>query len=217
MVPLQLANPVSRGLYSDGSTCLPWTWLIESELLLFIFAPLFIVVSRSSKFIGYALLFTVIAISIAFSAFFLDFKKVDFQPSLIFNGPREYVYEWQMNPLVRSSNFAIGLLFGIFFVNALEKIEVEDSRSNEYKFGKLIKRSKVMQTAMQLIGVLLMCLAFWLVVPASDEYAKPGFVRFFLAGCPTIFLFGMGIFIMPSILGADGWLTRVLNKLLGSI
>lgn len=182
--------------------------------MLFIFAPLFIVVSRSSKLIGYLLLVVVIAISIAFSAFFLDYKKIDFNPGLIFNNAREFTYEWQMSPLVRGSNFALGLLFGIFFVNALEKIEVED-RSNEYKFGKMLKRSKVGQAILQILGASLMSVAFWLIVPVSSEDASNGLIRFFLSSCPAIFLIGMGLFVTPSVLGADAWLTRMLNKFLG--
>lgn len=173
-------------------------------------------VSRSSKFIGYSLLLVVIAISITFSAFFLDYKKIEFVPSLIFNNTREFTYEWQMNPLVRASNFAMGMLFGIFFINALEKIESEDARTNEYKISKVVKRSKPAQAIIQIVGVILMNVAFWLIVPVSSDDVSVGLVKFFLAGCPAIFLFGLGLFIFPSVIGADSWLTRFINKLLGN-
>jgi hypothetical protein len=51
---------------------MPWTWLIEAELLLFIFAPLIVVISRSSKVISYVLLNIIVIISVFFSAYFLD-------------------------------------------------------------------------------------------------------------------------------------------------
>jgi hypothetical protein len=127
------------------------------------------VVSRSSKLIGYASLLIAITISIVFSAFFLDYKKVEFTPSLIFNNGREFTYEFQMNPLVRSSNFAIGLLFGVFFINGLEKIENEGTRTNEYKFAKMLKRSKGLQYFFQIFGFSLMSVAFWAIIHISED------------------------------------------------
>lgn len=71
--------------------CLPWTWLIETELLLYLISPLFIVISKSIKWLGYVLLMIVVAISIIFSTFFLSYKKIAYYPNMIFNNEIEFV------------------------------------------------------------------------------------------------------------------------------
>jgi hypothetical protein len=140
---------------------------------------------------------------------------VKFTPSLIFNNTREYTYEFQMNALVRSGNFALGLLFGIFFINGLEKIENEEARTKEYKLAKALKRSNPLQYFFQIFGLLHIFVAFWLIVPVSGDNPSSTMVNFFLASTPTIFLIGLGMFITPSVLCGGSPLTIFINKLLG--
>lgn len=155
-------------------------------------------------------------ISILFAAFFLNHKNIEFYPAVLFNNSNEYVLQFQMNTLVQSSSFVVGLLFGMVFVNALDKIEGEGSRGREYVFGKLVKKSPILQYVLQVVGVAMMSLAFWFIVPTIDN-PKSGFTRFFLSTTPTIFAIGLGLLITPSILGGTSFLTNFLNTFLGTI
>lgn len=121
-----------------------------------------------------------------------------------------------MNPLVRCGNFALGFLFAIFFINGLEKIESEGERPIEYRFAKFMKRRSAIQYALQIVGLILLNVSFWLVVPVSKE-ADPSssMVYFFLSATPTMFLLGLGLLITPSVLQGTSSLTNLVNQILG--
>lgn len=191
---------------------MPWTWLIESELLLYLLAPVFIVIAKSRKWLGYVLLAVMTLISILFSVFLLDHKDISFFPAVLFNNSDEYVLQFQMNALVQSAPFAIGMLFGVLFVNALDKMEGENTV--EIRLGNLVKKGGAVTLLMQLIGLVLMNVAFWLIVPTIDN-PKSSFTRFFLSTTPTMFALGLGLLITPSVLGGSSRLTNFLNSFLG--
>lgn len=155
------------------------------------------------------------AISILYSVLLLENKDIAFYPSVIFNNSTDYSIVFQMNTLVKSAPFVIGLFFGIVFVNALDKIEGDGTRSNEFKFGKIIKKSVILQYVLQFIGLVLVNVSFWLIVPTFDD-PKSSFTWFFLSTTPTLFCIGLGILITPSILGGTGAITQFINALLGT-
>lgn len=157
------------------------------------------------------------AISVIFSTFFLSYKKIAYYPNMIFNNEIEFVQEFQMNPLVRCGNFALGFMFSIFFINGLEKLESEGERPMEYRFAKFMKRRPAIQYVLQIIGFLLMTISFWLVVPVSKETdPSSNMVYFFLSATPSMFLLGLGLLITPSVLQGTSSLTNLINQILGN-
>jgi hypothetical protein len=120
-----------------------------------------------------------------------------------------------MNPLSNYSSFQLGLIFGIFFINALEKNEGE-GRTVEKKFAKLVKRSEIVQYTLHLLGLVLMNATFWMIVWTVDK-PKESITRFFLSFAQPIFLFGLGLFIIPSFLSGNSRLTKIINGILGKL
>lgn len=119
-----------------------------------------------------------------------------------------------MNAVVNCSSFQLGLLFGVIFVNALEKMEGEGGRSAEYKIAKWVKRSETVQYTLHIFGLILMNGGFWLIIPTASKPTS-SLTRFFLFFAPPIFLSGLGLFITPSLLSGTSRLTTLINSLLG--
>jgi hypothetical protein len=97
-------------------------------MLLFILAPLYLMILKTKKWLGYIMLGFTLIVSIVFSYTIASYKQINFYPNLIFNNKNDYIFHFQMNPLVRANNFylgisliIIGLLIGIFIINGLEK------------------------------------------------------------------------------------------------
>lgn len=74
-----------RNLQMDCKVCLPWFWLLQSELLLTIFAAPFIIIFRIHKILGYGLLMLIIFASTIVGYAILDNQGVIFEPYKLFN------------------------------------------------------------------------------------------------------------------------------------
>ena len=74
-----------RGLQFDGKSCMPWLWVLESEILLSILAAPFYIIYKTKKSLGYILFSLIIFTSIIVGYAVLDNQSVVFEPYKIFN------------------------------------------------------------------------------------------------------------------------------------
>lgn len=103
-----------RGLQFDGKSCMPWLWVLESEILLSILAAPFYIIYKTKKSLGYILFSLIIFTSIIVAYAVLDNQSVVFEPYKIFNMSSEYSINYQASTIIRMSPFFIGILFGLF-------------------------------------------------------------------------------------------------------
>lgn len=112
-----------RNMQLDCKTCLPWMSLIASEIFFTILAAPFLIVFRTSKKLGYALFSGLIFLSMIISIAILDSENISFEPYKLMNGRKQFVIDYQANTFVRMGAFFFGLMFGLFMIEGLEKVE----------------------------------------------------------------------------------------------
>ena len=217
MASSQHDDTVNLVLFRDGTTCLPWTWVFEVEILLYLLAPLLVVLHKSKKWLGYSLLGLIILGSMIYSFVILETEKIPFYPSLLFNNDHSYVYYFQMHPLSRASQFYFGLFLGIFINHALDKLDESDRRPPEHVIYRFLKNSRVHQWLMQLIGLGFICTAFFLIVNVEDADSRSTFIRIFVVLIPFVLLIGLSFLVLPSFFHGRAHSTRILNSLMGTI
>ncbi len=110
-------------LYLGKVACLPWLWLLQAQFLLAIVASPCIVIFRTSKKLGYALLVGLVLISTFVGFGVLDHENVVYEPTKLLNMSNSYVLNFQNNILVRSGAYFLGILFGLFLCEGLGKSE----------------------------------------------------------------------------------------------
>ena len=206
-------DPVISFSLSDNTTCLPWTWVFEVELFLYIISPMFVIINKTKKTLGYSLLALCIVVSLGFSFMILELKQTSFYPSLIFNNEHEYVYHFQMHPLTRTSHFFFGLLLGIFINHGLDE---SNAKPVEHIIYKRLKTSRVHQWLLQIMGLAFICTAFFMIITIEDTHSKSTFVRVFVVLIPVVMLLGLSLLVLPSFFHGKAHLTNALNYLLGT-
>lgn len=69
---------VFRSLQFDGKTCMPWFWVMETDIFLTLLAAPLFIIYRTKKSLGYTLFGLVMAISIVVGFAVLDSQNVLF-------------------------------------------------------------------------------------------------------------------------------------------
>lgn len=144
-----------RDLQLDGKVCLPWLWIPQADLFLTILSAPFIVIYRIKKNIGYTLMGLVCLISMVISFAILSDQSVVFEPIKLFNQSKEFSLNYQTNTFVRGGSFYLGLMFGFFIIEGLEKVEGK-ARTPEYKIAKKIRKSKMIANFLNIFGIAVM-------------------------------------------------------------
>lgn len=202
-------------LFRDNTTCMPWTWVFEVEILLYILSPLVVILLKAKKWLGYLVFVLILVCSMTYSFVVLEADKIPFYPSLLFNNSHSYVYYFQMHPLTRASQFYLGLYLGLFINQALDKLDESNKRPKEYAFYKFLKNSRLHQWIMQIVGLAFICTSFFLIVSINDEDSRSTFVRIFIVLIPFALLIGLSLLVLPSFFHGKGHFTRLLNILFG--
>jgi hypothetical protein len=111
-----------RHLQLDTNVCLPWLWILEAEIFLTLISAPFIIIFRIKKNLGYGLLGMICAVSLVVGFSILDGQGILFEPTKLFNMQKEYTIGYQTNTVVRAAAFFLGVIYGFFVLEGLEKI-----------------------------------------------------------------------------------------------
>lgn len=76
---------VFRSLQFDGKTCLPWLWVMETDIFLTLLAAPFFIIYRTKKSLGYILFGLIMLISVVVGFAVLESQNVLFEPYKLFN------------------------------------------------------------------------------------------------------------------------------------
>jgi hypothetical protein len=155
---------VFRNLQLDCKACLQWFWILEVDILLTIIAAPFFIIFRTKRALGYGLFTLIIFTSLIIAYAILKDQGILFEPYKIFNMAQQFTINYQTNSLVRLSPYFLGLMFGLFINEGLEKTE-GDERPPEHKIAKSIRRNPNIQMIMHIVGLSLMIATYLLIIP----------------------------------------------------
>lgn len=122
-----------------------------------------------------------------------------------------------MHPLSRASQYYFGLLFGIFTNHALEKLDDTENKPLEHIIYKFLKNKLAWQWIFQIVGLAFIIISFFLILTVSDEDSRTVYIRLFLILIPFMLLVGLSLLVLPSFFLGKGYLTQILNYVMGTI
>lgn len=205
---------VFRSLQFDGKSCLPWLWVMETDIFLTLLAAPFFIIYRTKKSLGYILFGLVMLISIVVGFAVLQSQNVLFEPYKIFNAGAEYNINYQANAIVRMWPYFMGFLFGLLVSEGQEKNSEQDG---EHALAKIVRKSGKVQLVMQAAGCGLM-LAMWLLIIPYLPVAAPGESRpgayGYIVLAPFGYLIGLMLFLLPCLWQGEGGVTVLVSKML---
>jgi hypothetical protein len=205
---------VFRSLQFDGRSCMPWLWVMESDIFLTLLAAPLFIIYRTRKSLGHALFALVITISIVVGFAVLDSENVVFEPYKIFNQSADFNINYQANAIVRMWPYFLGFLFGLKVSEGQEK---DAENESEHALAKAVRRNHKLQLAMQGVGCALM-LAMWLLIIPYLPTVAPGETRSgaygYIVFAPFGYLVGLMLFLLPLFWQGEGRVTVLVNKVM---
>lgn len=149
-----------RNLQLDCKACLPWLFLLPSEILFTQLAAPIILIYRVNKKISNVLFGLLILVSILASYSILDNQNIIFMPTKLMNGQKEYALNYQTNSFVRMGAFFFGLFLGLFIIEGLGK---GSDKPFEESLSKRVRSSSKLQYFLHFFGLALMIMSYSLV------------------------------------------------------
>lgn len=201
-----------RFTISDCKKCLPWFSVFASELLFTVLAFPFLLIYRSNKKIGYTLFSLLIILSLVSSYAILDSQNIVYEPAKLLNGDIHYALGYQPSTWVRLGAFVLGVAFGFFLTEGLEKSD--KTRSSESNIAKIVRRSPLIQIVLQIVGLVTMAITYFIIAKYLDSKANKKAYAYLLFA-PLFFLVGLAFFVLPSFLEGEAKVTKIVNGFLG--
>ena len=193
--------------------CLGWGWYLQNDMQLFIYSIFMLLIYNYKKIVGYfAIVWSMLA-SFAFvmvSTYINKYHNLNNVDDASTNSDYTntlYIYPWS-----RAPPYLYGILFGIFYANFLLEEKNKESEDFLVRLKKKFEENKFLRIGVELIGVFIIFFIMIIQRTNQNEHRWPQFVHsLYLTYTKTLFVMGLSIAILPSILGVKSFINFIMD------
>ena len=188
----------------DYQYCFGWGWYLACDFQVFLFTPLFLWLYVKNANLGKLAItaFLIVLLAASFVVTFVD--KITSFPVQNWSPDNSWYYYM---PYTRAPPYVLGLLFSLIYK------ELKLSKNPGF-FINLILESRIFRIAVSFVGIGIILFITWIVTPLLTNYnAWPLDLQYtFSAISRTLFVFGLALFLLPSLFGKNRFFTGMMNN-----
>ena len=193
--------------------CLGWGWYLQNDMQLFVYSILMLLIYNHKKMAGY---FAIVWSMLASFAYTMVVTYTHQYRNLNQVGDAKNNNEYQSTlyivPWSRAPPYLYGLLLGIFYVNFLAEEKKEESEDFLVRLKRKLEGNRLLRIGVELTGAIIVFFIMFIQRTNQDELHWSQFVHsLYLTYAKTLFVMGLSLGILPSILGVRSLVSFVMD------